>query len=101
RLEPAARATELLPGAGDGARVAGQDRDVERADVDAQLECVRRDDTEDLAVPQASLDRPALRRQVAAPVAPDPRSRPEVLAECFAKAGEDDLHGDPRPPEHD
>ena len=60
--------------AGDRARVAGEDRDVERADVDAQLERVRGDDAEDLAVAQPALDRPALRRQVAAAVAADPAS---------------------------
>src|SRR4029079_12248452 len=60
---------ELLPCRGDGSRIAGQGRHVEPADVDAELERVGRDDTEDLAIAQAVLDRPALGRQVAAPVA--------------------------------
>ena len=67
-------AAELLPGRRDRARIAGQDRHVERADVDAELERVRRDDAEDLAVAQAVLDRAALRRQVAAAVAADAAS---------------------------
>ena len=66
---------ELLPRRGDRARVARQDRGVEPADVDAQLERVGRDDAEDLAVAQAALDRAPLRRQVAAAVAADARAR--------------------------
>ena len=73
RALPPAGPPELLPGRRDRARIAGQDRHVEPADVDAELERVRGDDAEDLAVAQAVLDRPALGRQVAAAVAADPR----------------------------
>ena len=66
-----------------------------------ELERVRRDDAQDLAVAQAALDRPTLRREVSAAVAADPRSRPEVLAEGLANAGQEDLDRDTRPPEHD
>ena len=72
--------------AGDRARVAGQDRDVEPPDVDPELEGVGGDDAEDLAVAEAALDRPPLGRQVAAAVAADPRPRPEVLAQRLAQA---------------
>ena len=92
---------DLLPRRGDGARVAGEDRHVEAADVDAQLERVRRDDAEDLAVAQAALDRPPLRRQVAAAVATDPRPRPELLAQRLTQPGQQDLDRGPGPPEHD
>ena len=101
RLEPATGPPELLPRRRDRARVAGEHRDVQGADVDAELERVRRDDAEDLAVAQAALDRAALGRQVAAAIAADPRSRPEILAERLADAGQEDLDRDPRPPEHD
>jgi len=37
RLAPPARPAELLPGRGDGAGVAGEDRDVEGTDVDARI----------------------------------------------------------------
>ena len=78
---------ELLPGRGDRSRVAGQDRHVEPADVDAELERVRGDDAEDLAVAQAVLDRPPLRRQVAAAVAADPR--------CAARSSRAATRADP------
>ena len=63
---------ELLPGRRDRARVAREDRGVQPADVHPELERVRRDDAEDLAVAQAALDRPPLGRQVAAAIAADP-----------------------------
>ena len=74
-----AGAPQLLPRARHRAGIAGEDRDVQRADVDAELQRVGGDDAEDLAVAQAALDRPALRGQVAAAIAADPRPRPEVL----------------------
>ena len=98
---PATGPPELLPGGRDRARVAGQDRRVEAADVDAQLERVRGDDAEDLAVAQAVLDGPALGRQVAAAVAADPAARPAALAERLAQAGQQQLDRDPRPAEDD
>ena len=61
----------LLPGAGDGARVADADRRVERADVDAELEGVRGHHPADAPVPQPGLDLVPLVRQVAAPIATD------------------------------
>ena len=96
RLVAPAGPAELLPRRGDRARVAGQDRRVEPADVDAELERVRRDDAEDLAVAQAALDRPPLRRQIAAAIAADARPRPEPLAERLAQPGQQDLDGRPR-----
>ena len=92
---------QLLPGGGDGARVAGQDGDIERADVHAELQGVRGDDAEDLAVAQATLDGPPLRRQVAAPVASDPRSWPEVLAKRLPEPRQEDLDRGPGPSEDD
>ena len=80
RLSPPPGPPHLLPRGGDGARVAGQDRDVEAADVDAELQGVGGHDAQDLAVAQATLDRPSLRGQVAAAVAADPRPGSEILA---------------------
>ena len=101
RALPTAGSPELLPGRRDRARVAGQDRDVEPADVDAQLERVRGDDAEDLAVAQAVLDGPTLGRQVAAAVAADAAARSAALAERFAQAGQQQLDRDPRATEDD
>ena len=100
-VAPATGASHLLPGGGDRARVAGQHRDVEAADVDAQLEGVGADDAQDLAVAQPALDRSPLRGQVAAAVAAQPRPRAEVHPQGLAQVREHDLDGDPRPPEHD
>ena len=66
-----------------------------------ELERVRADDAEDLAVAQPALDRAPLRRQVAAPVAAQPRPRSEVHPQRLAQVREHDLDRDPRPPEHD
>ena len=101
RALPPSGPPELLPGGRDRPRVAGQDRDVEAADVDAELERVGGDDAEDLAVAQAVLDRPPLGRQVAAAIAADARARPVTLAQRFAQAGQQDLDRDARPPEDD
>ena len=92
---------ELLPRRRDGARIAGQDRHVQATDVDAQLERVRGDDPEDLAVAQAMLDRAPFRRQVAAPVAADPAAGPEALAQRLAQPGQQDLDRDARAAEDD
>ncbi len=101
RLLAATGAPELLPCRGDRARIACEDRCIEPADVDSQLERVGRDHAEDLAVAEAALDRPPLRRQVAAAVAADPGARAATLAQQFAQAGQKQLHRDARAPEHD
>ena len=101
RALPPAGPAELLPGRGDRARVAGQDRHVEAADVDAELERVGGDHAEDLAVAQAALDRPPLGRQVAAAIAADAAARAVALAQRLAQAGQQDLDRDPRPAEDD
>ena len=99
-LAPAG-AAELLPGRRDRARIARQDRHVQAPDVDAQLEGVGGDDPEDLAVAQPVLDRAALGRQVAAPVAADPAARAVALAQRLAQAGQQDLDRDARAAEDD
>ena len=92
---------ELLPGPGDRARVAGEDRDVQPPDVHAELEGVGGDDAEDLTVAQAVLDRAALGREVAAAVAADLRPERVALADRLAEPGQQQLHRDPGPSEDD
>ena len=47
------------------------------------------------------LDRAPFRREVAAAIAADATPRAVALAQRFAQAGQQQLDGDPRPPEHD
>ena len=98
---PPTGTTELLPGAGDGTRVARQDGDVEAPDIHAELQRVGADDPEDLAVAQALLDGAPLGWQVPAAVAPHPAARPVALAQRLAQARQDDLDRGPRATEHD
>ena len=81
--------------------IAGQDGRVEPADVDAQLERVRRHDAEHLARPQPGLDRAPLGGEVAAAVAADALARPAALAECLAQRGQQQLHRHARLAEDD
>ena len=59
---------------------AGQHRDVEAADVHAELQGVGGHDAQHLAVAKATLDGPSLRGQVAGAVAADPRAGSEISA---------------------
>ena len=72
---------ELLPRRGDGPGIARQDRSVEAADVDAELERVRRDDAQDLAVAQAAFDGSPLRGKVTTAVTANTCPRTAALAE--------------------
>src|SRR5262249_54765161 len=75
RLAAPPDASGALPERGLRARVADEDGDVERADVDPELERVRRDDDLDVPGPQPGLDLAPQVRQVAAPVAAALRRR--------------------------
>src|SRR4029079_2470427 len=55
-MAPAARASPLLSQRGDGSGEANGEHAVEQPDVDAELERVRRRDSEQLAFEKASLD---------------------------------------------
>ena len=70
---PPSGATPLLPQRGDGAGKADGDRAVERADVDPELERLRRGDPEQLALDEAALDLASLLRRVPGPVGSEPR----------------------------
>src|SRR6476619_7727648 len=83
RALPPARPAELLPRGRHRPWVAGEDRDIEPPDVDAELERVRGDDAKHLAVAQAVLDRPSLSGPVAAPVAANAAPRSIALAQGF------------------
>ncbi len=66
-----ARPARLLPGAGDGARIAAEDRRLQIADVDPQLQGVGRHDPHHLAAAEARLDLPAEVGEVSPAVAGD------------------------------
>jgi len=66
RLLGSARATDLLPGGGDRARVAREHDGIKRADVDAELRGRRRHHDVEPSVTEVRLDRAALGRRVAA-----------------------------------
>src|SRR5207244_4796054 len=99
-LAPAG-APHLLPRRRHGPRIAEQNGRLERADVDAELEGVRRNDATDGAIAQALLDRAPLRRQIAAAIAADEVLRPLRLGETRAKVREQQLGLDARPGERD
>jgi hypothetical protein len=82
---------DLLPGGRDRAGVAHEHRRLEGADVDAELQRVRRHDAAHRAVAQPALDGAALRRQVAAPVPADELGRPLRLRESRAQVREQEL----------
>ena len=75
QVAPPPSPPHLLPGAGDRAGVSHQDRRRELADIDAELEGVRRRDGAHRAAAQARLDPPPLAREIPGPV---PGDRPGV-----------------------
>ena len=83
--------THLLPGRRDGPRVAHENGGLQRADVDPELERVRRDDASHGAVAQTALDRATLAREVSAAVATHEVGRPLRLGEASAEIGEEEL----------
>ena len=82
-----ARAAPLLPQRGDRAGEADRDHAVEQADVDPELERVRRADAEQLALEQPPLDLAPLLRRVAGAVGREPR----VVAEPVGGEAVDQL----------
>ena len=74
-LRTPAGATRLLPHRGAGARVAGEDRRVERTDVDPELERVRRRDREQVAVGELSFETTTVLGEVPGAVGLDARPR--------------------------
>jgi len=101
RLRTPACPAHLLPRCRDGAGVPGEDRNVEPADVDAELEGIGADHAQDFARPKAGFDRPTLGGQVPAAIATDPTDRALTFTEVVPKAGQDELDGMPRSTEHD
>jgi hypothetical protein len=97
----AAGAAHLLPRRRDGSGVADADRGVEAADVDPELERVRRDDAADPSVAQARLDRVTLVREVAAAVPADRVRMARRGSERLAQVAREDLDGRPRSREGD
>src|SRR5256885_13785128 len=99
-LAPAG-APHLLPRRRHGPRIAEQNGRLERADVDAELQGVRRNDATDGAIAQALLDRAPLRWEIAAAIAADEILRPLRLGETRAKVSEQQLGLDARAGERD
>src|SRR5262249_46340396 len=86
---------------GDGARETNQDSAVQGADVDAQLERVRRRDPEQLAVEELLLDAAPVRRAVAGAIARQPGGQAVFLRERRLAVAEDQFGGDAGPGERD
>ncbi len=98
---PPPRPSRLLPGRGHAAGVAHEHRGVEAPDVDPELQRVRGDDAEDRSLAEPPLDRAALERQVAAPVAPDDPLGPRPRLQGFLQVRDQHLGGEPRRGEDD
>ncbi len=91
---PATRPPHLLPGGGDRTRIPGENRDVELADVHAELESVGAHDAEQLAAAQPTLHRPPLGWQVSTAIAADLGSGAVARAQRLAKGREHKLDAD-------
>ena len=93
-LAGATGAAPALPEAGHGAGKAGDQRDVEAAHVDAELERAGGHDGAQLAVEQAPLDVATLRRRVAGAVGHDAAPPPRVaVLDAPARVAVDELGG--------
>ena len=97
----AAGAPGSLPGRRDRARVTGHHADVERTDVDAELERVRRDDGAHAALAQPLFDLAAALRQIAAAVAANLLRRARRRLEIVLEIRRQDLGRQPALREHD
>src|SRR5207244_8280678 len=91
---PTPGASGLLPERRDAAGIAGEHRHVEVTDVDAELERVGRDDPEHLALAQALLDRPATRRQVAAPISSHDSAIARLVGDAALDRSQQDFGGE-------
>ena len=91
----AAGAAGALPGGGDRARIAGHHADVERADVDPELQRVGRDDGAHAALAQSLLDLAPALRQVAAAIAADLIARARRAVEVVLEIRRQDLGRQP------
>ena len=72
------RAAKLLPGGRDRAGVSDEDRCLEAADVDAELEGVGADDSGDVTGAKSGLDLPPVKREVAGAVSAHALARVEA-----------------------
>src|SRR5439155_12018149 len=101
RAVPPACATDLLPGGGDGARIADDDGGLQRADVDPELEGVRGDHAVDLPAAEPGLDLAPVQRQVPGAVAADPAPGIQPGQEGLLQVAGHDLHLQSRATEDD
>ena len=98
---PPAGPARLLPGRGHRARVPGQERHVEAADVDTQLERIRRHDAQHVPRAEPTLDLAAPVRKIAPAVAADHVRERGGPLDGRLEVSQDDLLGEPAPREHD
>ena len=95
-LAPPARAAHLLPRAGDRPGIPHQDRGGELADVDAELQGVRRRDRPQGAAAEPRFDPPALAREVPGPVAADRSGVPSLPAGILLEIRRQQLRAEAR-----
>src|SRR6267143_3183873 len=98
---PATRPADLLPGAGDRARIAAQDRGIEMTDVDPELQGVGTDDTSHRSIAQTVFDLASLQRQIPAAIAANRACLTETICQRLLQVAEQDLDLQPRPAEDD
>ena len=84
-----------LPGRGNRPRISGEHRDIERADVDAELERVGRDDAAHQPLAQPALDLAPPQRQVAAAIAANQLGHAGHVLEILFQIGRQDLGREP------
>ncbi len=89
------RAAGPLPGGGDRTWIPRHHNGIERADIDAQFQRVRRHHRPDLARAQPLLDLATLPRQIAAPIAPYGLGRQPLLIECVFQIRDQNLGRQP------
>ena len=97
------RPARLLPEGSRAPRIAGHDRRVEAADIDAQLKCVGRYDPVDRSLAQPLFDRAPLRRQEPRPVGAhrDPPVLVVGIRQALGHVAGDELDLEPRSREED
>src|SRR4029077_6331917 len=85
---PSPGSSELLPRGGDGSWISDENRGLQAADVDAQLEGVGADDRGDIAVAQAGLDLTTVQRQVAGTIPAHSLGGVEARGEVLAQVAQ-------------
>ena len=80
-----------LPGGRNGARVTGHHRDVERSDINAELQGMGGDHAANGSLAQTTFDLPAFQRQITSPVTANGVGRSRGTGDRFPQVGQEDL----------